>query len=214
MTTEKTTYTDVCWTLFYSNTTFDFLDFLMPDVEYRKVQKMLRSRGWRLVNLIVYKLTGIDFLRKKAIRHLQGFTRKELMRKAEDFYNNYLLPRKIDEVWTLQEGKKLTILSGTLDIIAETVAKHLNAKKYYASTLTVDENGVCTGEYKDLLLKKNSIEELSPAFDIYTDNLTDLPLVMKSENAVIVEYGNRNRWKKHLKDKTNIQFIHAAKPRY
>lgn len=206
---------DICWTLFYSNTTFDFLDYLLTNKSYHFIKVLFRLPLIKELNILIYKLTGKDIFRNICVKYLRGYTHKELMHKAESFYNDYLEPRKIEEVWQLlNEDKEIVLVSGTLDIIAETVAQHLHATTYYASQLIYNAEEICTGKYQDFLLNKSTIRESYRHFDIITDNLTDYPLVLQAGHTTIVEYNNQKRWQKRTHNLTNITYIHADRQRY
>ena len=110
------TLVDICWTLFYSNTTYDFLHI----------------RGNKF-NSLIYKLFGYDIVRSRAIRKFKVLPEAEQTARVERFYHDYLEPRKIEQVWKMIEGKQIVLVSNTMDIIAKTVAKHIGTKKYYAT---------------------------------------------------------------------------------
>ena len=194
------TFTDICWTLFYSNTTYDFLH--------------IKGSWW---NSLLFKLFGIDLARKRGTRKLKGYTREELLAQAETFYRDYLEPRKIKPVWDLvsQTKNDIILVSGTLDIIAEVVAKHIGAKAFYATELEF-KDGVCTGRYRDFLLRKKELLKtgrLKP-HTVITDNLTDIDLIRHATDATIVTYNNRARWQKILPAGLQIAFIDAERERY
>ena len=108
--------TDICWTLFYSNTTYDFLG--------------IRPNKW---NSLLYKLFRHDFLRSRAIRQFQSFNAEEQLARAERFYTDYLTPRKIAETWNQINGRDIILVSQTMEIIAKVVAEHIGAKQYFAT---------------------------------------------------------------------------------
>ena len=194
---------DICWTLFYSNTTFDFLEFAVGH----------KPKVWRIANLIIYKLSGYDIARKRGIKKLKGYTREQLLDLAEQFYQQFLVPRRIEPVWQQLQDKNIILVSGTLDIIAETVAKHINAKAFYATEL-IFRDGVCTGEFKDFLLTKKIILPKYQSFDIITDNLTDIDLILHAHKATVVLYNNKQRWLRILPTDRKTDFIHASESRY
>ena len=213
MTEQRYTLVDVCWTLFYSNTTFDFLDFTIKDDRYIRLRRIGKSWLGRKLNLLIYKLFRYDWLRSRSLRYLAGKSRSELLELAERFYRDYLLPRRIEPVWQLLPKTDIVIVSGTLDIIAQTVARHLGAEAYFA-TETAFEDDVFTGRFNDLLLTKASALPQYSDYDIITDNLTDIDLVRKARKATIVLYNNRHRWAAVLPPDANCIFIDAEQPRY
>lgn len=113
---DRTILVDICWTLFYSNTTYDFL--------------LIRGNKF---NSLIYKLFGIDLVRSRAIRAFKRLPKDEQQARVERFYTDYLLPRKNTPVWQMIEGKDIVLVSQTMEIIAKTVAGHIGAKAYHAT---------------------------------------------------------------------------------
>ena len=213
MTEQRYTLVDVCWTLFYSNTTFDFLDFAVKDERYIRLRQIGKSWLGRKMNLLAYKLTHVDKERARCLQYLKGKSQTELQALAEQFYQEYLLPRRIEPVWQELDGKRLVIVSGTLDIIAQTVARHLGAEAYHATEMVYHDN-LFTGMFRDFLLGKADVLPQYSDFDIITDNLTDIDLVRHARNATIITYNNKRRWLDALPIGTNATFIDAEQPRY
>lgn len=179
MKSNKPILVDICWTLFYSNTTYDFLHI----------------KGNRL-NSLIYKLFGYDVVRSRAIRRFNAMSLEEQRACAEQFYNDYLEPRKIAPVWQLIEGRDSVLVSQTMDIIAQTVARHVGAKAYYATQ------------------NKADVLALYPTFDIITDNISDLELIKHAQHATIVTYNNKARWQRILPQSINVTFIDTDSNKY
>ena len=205
---------DICWTLFYSNTTMDFLDFAIKDKSYIRFRKFSKVAVVRFANLLFFKLFGKDLLRYKCVSYLKGMSRENIEDKVKRFYDDYLSQRKIRPVWNLLKNRDLVPVSATLDVVAEQVAYNLNAKKFFASKLLF-EDGICQGRISDDLLESKSyaLSEFAD-FDIVTDNLTDIQLVKKAGIKYIVLYKNKSRWLKELGDSKNVVFIETNGTRY
>ena len=139
MKSDRTILVDICWTLFYSNTTYDFLHI----------------RGNKL-NSLIYKLFGIDLVRTRAIRAFNRLPLAEQQARVEQFYTGYLLPRKITPVWQMIEGRNIVLVSRTMDLIAKTVAAHIGAETYYA---TQHKEEVLT-RYADFDIVTDNISDL------------------------------------------------------
>ena len=176
---DRTILVDICWTLFYSNTTYDFLHI----------------RGNKF-NSLIYKLFGIDLVRSRAIRSFEQLPADEQQARAERFYTDYLLPRKISPVWQMIEGRNIVLVSQTMDIIAKTVAKHIGARTYHATQ------------------HKEEVLSLYRDFDIITDNISYLPLIRHARQATIITYNNRSRWEKLLPADINGHFIETGRNKY
>ena len=176
---DRTILVDICWTLFYSNTTYDFLHI----------------RGNKF-NSLIYKLFGIDLVRTKAIRTFYRLPLAERQTRVEQFYTNFLLPRKITPVWQMIEGRNIVLVSQTMDLIAKTVANHIGAKAYHATP------------------HKEEVLSLYPEFDIITDNTSDITLIRHAKQATIITYNNRSRWEKILPKDINVHFIETGRNKY
>lgn len=203
------TLTDICWTLFYSNTTFDFLDYMIHTPGYRCIRRIGNSQSGHFLNLLCYKIFRIDLQRTLCIRYLRGYTRTELADKAEQFYCNFLSGKRIQKVWERLPEQNIVLVSGTLDIIAETVARHMQAEAYYASQLEYDQD-ICTGKLcNDFLRRKAELVHTYPHYDVITDNTSDIRLVLHAEQAVIVVYQNKKRWERLTRHYPHITYIYA-----
>lgn len=213
MTDKHYTLVDICWTLFYSNTTFDFLDFAVKDAGYRRLRRFGSTWFGKRLNLLLYKMFHYDWLRARCVHYLTGYTQQQLYDLAEQFYRSYLLPRQIPEIWNRMPESGIVLVSGTLDIIARTVAHQIGAEAYYATEMIYKDN-VFTGKIRDLLLTKSSALPQYGDYNIITDNLTDIDLVRKARQATIILYNNRPRWDALLSTYANITYIEAARQRY
>ena len=176
---DRTILVDICWTLFYSNTTYDFLHI----------------RGNKF-NSLFYKLFGIDLVRSRAIRAFKRLPADEQQARVEQFYTDFLLPRKITPVWQMIEGRNIVLVSQTMDLIAKTVADHIGANAYHATQ------------------HKEEVLSLYPEFDIITDNISDLALIRRAKQATIITYNNRSRWEKILPKDINVHFIETGRNKY
>ncbi len=209
-TNARYTIVDICWTLFSSNTTFDFLDSLLSgNASYQRLRRIFRTRIGKTFNLLVYRLLHYDIQRHLAVRYLRGKSRQQLQEKAEIFYQQYLLPRKIDKIWQRLPEENIIIASGTLDVIAHTVARHIGAKQVYASEL-IYKDDICSGKLHDILLNKHTLTPNIKNYDIFTDNLSDISLVSRAQNAVILTYNNTKRWQKRLSREQRNKTKHAT----
>ena len=215
MVNNKNILVDICWTLYKSNTTQDFIDFVATDKSYRRWRRLQRSRTVRFLLHAYVRLTGIDPWRRYAVRQLRGMPREQLTIKAEEFVSG-LEQRKVEPVWQLfDNAQHIVLLSSTLDIVAQAVAGKLprEPEQVMASTLGFDGD-MCTGEItSDRLTQKLTDSQAAKfrPYTIITDNISDLPLIAKSRQAYIVTYRNQWRWKRRLanmnKSNHSITFI-------
>ena len=180
------TLVDICWTLFYSNTTYDLLGI----------------RGNKL-NSLIYRFFGIDLVRRRAIRRFNQLPLSEQQARVEQFYTEYLEPRKIEPVWEMidqssiiNNQSSIVLVSQTMDIIAKKVAKQIGAQAYH------------TLQHKEELLTRYA------DFDIITDNISDIPLILRAKHATIITYKNRSRWEKLLPANLNITYLETEREKY
>ena len=211
---------DICGTLYKSNTTFDFVKYHFADKRRCKVITLLRSsRAICKLNYLFFKLTGLDFLRAELIKLLKGYTKEELNKLVEDFYEEYLLPRKNRQCFEVineyrKQGSRLILVSATLDIIAAEVAKRENVSEWIASELIFD-NKKCKGKLGTDLLKgklKTTLEMVNGhSFDVITDNYGDADIIAKSKHAYLVQYcDKRDKWSHFLNQEVlkKCEYIH------
>lgn len=204
----RTVLIDICGTLFDSNTTLDFLDFLLCSRSYRLLRRMARSLPWRAFNRGFRRLTGRDPTRAMLLRHLKGRTRQELATAAEAFYETCLVARirpRLQEIVAEVKaaGYEPCLASATLDCIARTVARRWGIGRCCASELDYDGDR-CTGRLRrDLLGRKlEYLKEagIHPPFAMtITDDRSDMPLLRLSERVLVVARRKRAaRWRRTL----------------
>lgn len=213
---DKIVLVDICGTLFRSNTTFDFLHWLLRgDERYLKFE---RTRKWRIIGFLnhyIFLILGIDMIRNVALRFLKGYTHKQLLYEADRFCYNYLDKRKNEQVFCLLEklksqGKKLVLVSATIDCVAHAVSAYCGISPFFSTELGY-ENNICTGCIKkDLLANKylNIYNVLGCShFDcVITDNYSDLDIINKADCAILIQYSkSKNKWLR-LIDKINSKW--------
>ena len=176
---------DVCWTLYRSNTTVDFVLFYLKKTKYKRFV-FFRFLTYRPIARILTMLTNID-LREIIIDQLKDCEEVALKNTAELFYCDFLGNRKNEIVFSdFQKLKKqnyeICLASASLDVVVSTIAKH-NDVNFVSSRLGY-MNGLCTGKLVldatskkyDLLQEKYGLNY----FDVmYTDNAEDLDIRSK-----------------------------------
>lgn len=208
---------DICGTLYDSNTTFDFLDFHLKSRGYRLFRRLTRFIIWRAFNKILFHTIGLDLTRMMAVRFLKGITIEQLKDAVDAFYTDWLVLQSFENVHSLvddyrKDGKKIVIVSATLDVIAKKVAKSLGVSEWYSTSLGV-VNGRCTGKIQvDLLSRKlpflTSQQVFPPYYATITDNYSDLDLIHQSKHAVIVtNQKHQAKWQQLLRRHTAVTYI-------
>ena len=192
---------DVCWTLYKSNTTFDFISFVM-EKKQRKKYRILNIYIIKSLLVLIGKLLKYDIYRYLYISLLKGFSKIQLEQLANDFYNQVLTNIKIDFsfslVSTLPKDEEKILCSASLDIIIKEVAVQLGINQYDSSILEFDQNDICTGKLsKDILYKKHILFENKKINYVITDNKSDYDLLKKAERPIILSTKNNMAyWKK------------------
>lgn len=194
---------DICETLFYSNTTFDFLDYYIKNPEYLRLRNRMKNILLLKANNIIYRIFHYDYFRAKALSYLKGMRKDVLNEMAEEFFHNFLTPRKNKIVWdkiSEIENKDIPIIliSGTISPIAEKVAEYMNCSEI--STSLEYNNDICTGRIKkdNLRNKRKSLLQkniYAPYSLIITDNIADYKLFKYAKEVIVICYNNKIRWR-------------------
>jgi HAD superfamily phosphoserine phosphatase-like hydrolase len=175
---------DICGTLYFENTTFDFLDVYLADcAAFRRLQGFRRSLIGRAIFKLVYRLFSVDLARKYAIRCLRGRSREAIDSAAAEYVAHRLTPveashgRFRDE---LDRGSSVVLVSATIGPVATAIAHRLGVRAY-SSQLAFDADGLCSGKLEsDLLMcKREVVERLRKSakeIAFYSDNTTDAPV--------------------------------------
>lgn len=198
---------DVCDTLFYSNTTFDFIAYVLKSTSRTKylALKALISRtspvAWPL--MVLAKLSKVDWQKKLALQLLKGITKEELYAYGRSFCQEYLNTCKIQQTHALlsqthAEGTLLLLLSASLDPVIAAVADSVGAT-FKSTELQYDKNGVFTGEIKKEMTGqklnelKNILKDSDYHLTVATDNFTDRHLVEAAHKRYVVIYNEKAR---------------------
>lgn len=210
---------DICDTLYSSNTTFDFLDFFSKENKLLKnLLKLRKNILFRILNKFFLKTLNKDIIKIFYIYYLKNKTKEEINEITLKFYNTVLKKkyktRAFEKLKEYQNDRlyKIVIISGTLDFIAEVIAKQLNINSYFGTKLEI-KNNLYTGKIeKDLFLEKEAIlqkilnKNSYTEVDLMTDNITDYDLVKYTKKSIIVlNRKNTKFWKKRLEK--NIIFL-------
>lgn len=189
---------DVCWTMYRSNTTFDFIDFVVSKNSKSFFYYLLKFPITKILILVVGRIIGRDIYRFFYIKLLKGYSFQYLNGLSRDFYYDFLVNKKINYTFDLfnqfSDKDEVILCSASLDIIVEQIATQLKVR-YVASKLCF-ANNICTGLLdSDLLGNKLELFEMDKIDLVVTDNLSDLELVKNSKRAVILSTTkNVNYW--------------------
>jgi HAD superfamily hydrolase (TIGR01490 family) len=204
---------DVCGTLYDSNTTFDFLDFLFKESNsYQLFKYLYKSFAIKLITYPIYRFFHYDIIRAIATSFLRGKRVDEVEVLVREFIDSYLEKKKITYTHNLLKeyqkmGFDVILISASYDIIILEIAKKLHIKSFYASTLQ-RENDILTGKYEEDILwsKRDVLNQAYVDIDelvVVSDNLSDYPLFKIADTKVAMVKSSRQirYWQKSgLKD--------------
>lgn len=192
---------DVCNTLYDSNTTFDFIRFVLQRRYPRRLAafRLLSYKyspffiGW----LVAGKLVRKDLVRQRAVGLLKGLHRNELLQLADDFYNTCLLPKRIGEVLQMlgaaQEHAEVWLFSNSVEPVIRTIAEKLGVR-YEATELEYDAQGIFTGRIsRDMTGRKKDVflRRFGPDAAIRlmcSDNRSDHAILQLAQERYVVVY--------------------------
>ncbi len=196
---DKLIVCDVCDTLFGSNTTFDFLSFVAREGggTTAMVFKFATSKISPLFFLLIVagRLFGKDLARSFSLRCLKNMKRSDLTLKSEIFFQKYLalrINKNVKNLITGSDSKNVILVSSSIDVVVEVIAKHLGVK-YYSSQLEI-RDGYATGRLEtDLTGKKHMVVKklisagnLPLELTVVTDNKSDWELMKMAQHRVAV----------------------------
>ena len=198
---------DICDTLYRSNTTFDFLDFVASKNVAKKFWlNLIRSK----FSPFFYVLTTAtvvfktDFGRVMALRLLAGRSSVEIYTLAKEFYENFLVQRSNAKIFAVlkkeQEHGVVILVSSSIDPVVEVIAEK-NRMDFICSTLEV-KKGIITGRIhrdltgrKHLVVKDKMEKERLNDLLVITDNRSDWELVkMAGQRIVVVQSENQKTY--------------------
>ncbi|WP_162785171.1 HAD-IB family phosphatase [Bacillus sp. P14.5] len=153
---------DVCGTLFKSNTSMDFLDFIFSDNnKYKKILALKKSFLGRVINKVSYKLLGLDLFRLLLTRLLKGQSLNDVSKQSKVFYEEFLTTKMITPIKNkldnhLALGEDVILVSASYDFLIREIATQLNVRHFRASLMELN-NELYTGKYErdNLKIKKN-----------------------------------------------------------
>lgn len=215
VTRQKLILCDVCDTMYRSNTTFDFIRFIVRK-KGRVHQLLFQLIAHRLSPLFYFlvflnKVTRMDVTRLMAVRFLSGMSRTELDHQATIFHEEFLASRANQTIFEHLTNPATTVilLSASIDPVIKAIAS-AHQFNYRSSTLQW-ENEVATGRLQtDLTGRKHELakeiisSQAYSSLQVITDNRSDWELVKMADErfAVIADESEKVFWKP-----LNPQFI-------
>ena len=213
---------DIDGTLFNSNSTFDFLEFIYgKELRYKLIKLLYGNIFFKILNRIIFKIFNLDIKRKRFLSILNRVSKPNLDRMSCSFYNNFLKTKRKEELISILKTKadeKIVFASATLDFLAERICeelkKELDLKNVdFISSELFYKNGICCGYLKNDLLNKKLIKLVEmnirlPFNLVVSDDIYDYQLMKSSKKAVVVlTPKNRKKWQTILREKSNFKII-------
>lgn len=202
---------DICDTLFYSNTTFDFIKFVLQERKQtgklRQFNLFTRKTSPVFVGLyFLQKLIKEDWPKKLCLGLLKDMPKAELYALGEAFEKRFLSSRLIDRTHQMlcelrKEGKRVVLISASIDPVVAAIAKALEVE-FRCSELSYNEQNQFTGELKREMTGQKLIElrkmmsSQDAPFAVATDNFSDRSLVEAACHRYVVVYNDKalNFW--------------------
>jgi HAD superfamily hydrolase (TIGR01490 family) len=166
-----------------------------------------RSKADHFLDLYHKGLTNIDQFIEFQLKEFVGRTQEEMRRLAKSHFdtrvNDKVYPEAIQEInGYLAHGARVALLTGTNRIIAEPIAHYLNVTDLLATELEV-KNDRYTGKIIEPFLMQEGKVKMAESYcqshhsslintAFYADSITDLPLLEKVSQAVIVNPRNKD----------------------
>ena len=195
---------DVCDTLYYSNTTHDFIRFLhrrgsraRKSFRFNSLNHKLSPLRYLLIGVSV--ASGSDVFRRANVGLLKGLTGEELTAAAREFVAEFLEARKIEQTHLMvrelkDKGFRVVLSSSSVEPVVRAVAESLGVDEYYAAGLELAGDS-CSGRLADDPTGRK-LEALKGCGEIeyaISDNVSDAQLLKAARKGVAVVHDPRKR---------------------
>lgn len=204
---------DICDTLYYSNTTHDFVRFVVDGEPLTLRNAFYKALNGKLLPfrylLIFYGVrTGRDVLKKFNVSVLRGKSRDQLAALAKRFVSEFLDRRRIEHTHDLinaqkSAGRRVVLCSSSIEPVVSAVADALGTTDFVGTTLEYSGD-VFTGRIADDITQKKvqSLKERGLTDRLAfaaSDNTSDLELLTTADESVAIVHGGRKAdfWRQH-----------------
>lgn len=198
---------DVCGTLYDSNTTIDFVLFIL-----RSQGRVLLLLKYRLLNIKLISYIGSRVfrynLRDQLLLKIDGLSVSRVNEHAVNFIEEYLSKRQNKVVFDFfkksveSSEREVYLASASINPIIDALSSKYCVKSI-SSTLFQDASGCYDGRIrcdisgkKDVFLK--SIYDVDKIDEFYSDNIEDIPISQISKQYFFVCNGFKSLVKSHL----------------
>ncbi|MBB1279842.1 haloacid dehalogenase-like hydrolase [Pseudoalteromonas sp. SR41-1] len=190
----RTIIFDVCGTLFFSNTTFDFVKYYHMHKK-NKLKSFFIKRLTGNLGKVMHRFLNIS-IRKLIISTLKGELVSDVEYLAAEFVRSNLENKKIESIFNeftqLKKNNNVVLVSASIEPVIKSIAE-LYGVYFQCSELEI-KNEKYTGIIsKDLKGNKHLYIDSASAF--YSDNLDDLACSFMVENFYFIRHKMSNRYK-------------------
>jgi phosphoserine phosphatase len=211
MSRRKLIVCDICDTLYDSNTTFDFLNFLFSKNRFNLFLFSAFKSKWSPVYYfleIAGRFFKEDLVKQASLRLLKGRSENDLVSEAFDFYDQFLSGRANESIFDLlktrSETDTLFLISSSISPVVQVIGSRNNME--VVPSLLEWKAGRSTGRLqRDLSHRKHEVVKSMMAergftdLRVITDNRGDLELVeMASERFVVIKSEADKKFWNHL----------------
>lgn len=199
---------DVCDTLFKSNTTFDFIRFVL-ETEQKSFKRLLfrlytfKYSPFFILFYLIQKINKKDVCKEQSLALLKGYSYDALCTLAQKFNKEVLDALKIEETHQLLEtykkaGCPVVLLSASIDPVIDVIAKEMGVQAL-SSKLSYSSKGVFEGRLAfEMTGKKQTKLEgfgysASTELTVVSDNFTDKTLMALAKDKYAVVYSTEAR---------------------
>lgn len=208
---EKIAFFDFCETLVNFQTADAFVNFVREEsnkksmICFEIIQLVLRRL--KLIRIVDFLTKNkASFNKRIKLFQLRGFSKDELERYAQKYYQLVIKPNFINDTISLlielrDNGWKIVIVSGGYDIYLKEFAKEYGVVKVLSTKIEF-KKGICTGKMlgKDCL-RNNKVEIMNNNYDSrsiisksFSDSITDVPFLKWADEGYVVSKNKHQKW--------------------
>lgn len=201
---------DICETLYFSNTTHDFIRYFArnrPGLVRKGLFHLLNHRLSPLRYVLIggSVATGSDYFKRANVALLRGSSEAKVRWFADRFVREYLATRRVEQAQALikeyvEKGTRVILCSSSIEPVVRAVGNELGIHDLVSTTLEKTDDRYTGRILNDPTGRKlAALRDLSDAEIVcaVSDNLSDLDLLSASKRGIAVVHNARKRrfWK-------------------
>ena len=203
--------TDLCDTLYRSNTTFDFARFVAArrGAMWPLYVQLISSRRSPAFYALAafWRFASIDLSKLLVLKAFTGLSATQLDLLADDFVRHSLQPLRIPEAWSelyeaRAKGEQILILSASVRPVVAAVARSIGASFAASELAHHPKTGLATGELQTDLTGRKHLHLTTMRLDprtiecVMTDNITDFELMKLGRRRIAIIHNQKahSKW--------------------